>query len=286
MMAEAKSVEPLLPPDDAMWTSIDVVVDRELYGGHQSRVLAAELNGDHVVVKLTDRRLVDSAFGRRVGMISELAAANDAVVAPIPSSRGLVTDLGGWLAVIYPHIDGRMPDIGAEADVRTMAQQLANLHRSLEQLGPFDLPEVAALVGTEWAANNRGFSQPQLLHGDFSRKNLLFSDGGVRVFDFDDCGYGPIEFEIGNTLYMELFDAAMSSRAERYEQFRSWLVDEYRAASGSALADERIDDAIRLRVAALGRWLDHPDTAPIGIRTATPAWRESLRGFVRDQTPR
>ncbi len=285
-MPDSESVEPLPPPDDDMWFSINTVVDRELHGGHQSRVFAAERNGDPVVVKLVDSRIADTAFPRRIEMSSRLAEANETVVAPISSHAGLVTDLGGWLAVIYPLVEGRMPDIAAEADVRSMAQKLASLHRSLDDLDPVDLPEVAALGGTEWDADYRVFSRPQLLHGDFSRKNLLFSDRGVRVFDFDDCGYGPIEFEVGNTLYMELFDAAMSSEPLRYEHFRFWFVDEYRVASGRDLADESIDEAIRLRITALSRWIDQPHTAPIGIRSATPAWRESLRAFVQDQTQR
>lgn len=269
-----------------MWSSIDAVVDRELHGGHQSRVFAAEHNGEFVVVKLVDSRLAGSAFRRRVAMTSRLAEVNDTVVGPIPINGGLVADLGGWLAAIYPYVEGRSPDIGDEADVRRMAEQMADLHRSLGNLDPIDLPAVAALAGTDRVADGGGFGRSQLLHGDFSRKNLLFLDHHVRVFDFDDCGYGPIEFEVGNTLYMELFDAAMSSEVERYERFRSWFVDEYRSASGRSVADEPIDEAVRLRVEALGRWVDHPETAPIGIRTATPAWRESLRSFVQEQTRR
>jgi hypothetical protein len=106
------------------------------------------------------------------------------------------------------------------------------------------------------------------------------------VFDFDDCGYGPIEFEVGNTLYMVLFDAAMSSEIERYERFRAWFVDEYRSASNQSVPDELLDTSIGLRVQALSRWLDRPETAPIGIRTATLAWRNSLRAFVRSQDDR
>jgi Ser/Thr protein kinase RdoA (MazF antagonist) len=109
-------------------------------------------------------------------------------------------------------------------------------------------------------------------------------DGRVRVIDFDDCGYVPVEFEVGNTLYMVLFDASMSSRMQRYERFRTWFVDEYRSASGREVTDAMLDRAIRLRVGALGHWIDRPETAPIGIRTSTPEWGESLRTFVRSTT--
>ncbi len=78
----------------------------------------------------------------------------------------------------------------------------------------------------------------------------------------------------------------MSSVMERYERFRAWFVDEYRSASNQSVPDEVVDKAIGLRVKALGRWIDRPESAPIGIRTATPAWRDSLRAFVRSQTNR
>ena len=39
---------------------------------------------------------------------------------------------------------------------------------------------------------------------------------------------------------------------------------------------------IDLRVAALGAWLDDLEHAPIGIRTASDAWRATLRAFVAD----
>lgn len=269
-----------------MWSSIDTVVHQELHGGHQSRVFAAEHNGEQVVVKLVDSRLVDSAFHRRVAMTAGLAERNQTVVRPIRINDGLVADLGPWLAVVYPYIDGRTPHIGVEADVRSMAKHMAALHRSLDELDSFDLPPVAGLADTDRVADGSGFGRPQLLHGDYSRKNLLFSVAGVRVFDFDDSGYGPIEFEIANTLYMELFDASMSSAVARYRHFRSWFVDEYRLMSGCDVADELIDESIRLRITALGRWVDHPETAPIGIRTSTPAWRRTLRAFVEDQLRR
>jgi Ser/Thr protein kinase RdoA (MazF antagonist) len=209
------------------------------------------------VVKLSDSRLVDEAYRRRVEMTSLLAEIDDSVVGPLTTNVGIVVELGPWLAVVYPFVVGETPDICKEADVRRVATTMASLHRSLRQLDPIDLPTVAALA-SEPPINAAEFGQRQLLHGDFSPANLLFSDRRVRVFDFDDCGYGPIEFEVGNTLYMVLFDAAMSSEMERYERFRAWFVDEYRSASSQGLPDELVDKSIGLRVQALGRWIDDP----------------------------
>ena len=157
---------------------------------------------------------------------------------------------------------------------------------SPDQLDRVDLPAVAALAGAEQRTHDGVLGRRQLLHGDFSHANLLFADRRARVFDFDDCGYGPVEFEVGNTLYTMLFDAAMSSEMECYERFRSWFVDEYRSASGHDVPDALVEASIRSRVEALGRWIDQPDSAPIGIRTATPAWRDSLRAFVQSRTGR
>lgn len=279
-MRRSEYLHPLSLPDEALWSSIGTVVRRELPGGHQSRVFAGERSGKPVVVKLVDRRLADPSFRQRVVMTAVLAECSDSVVGPIPNGEQLVADLGGWLAVIYPFVEGRSPGIDDEHDVRRAAAELAKLHRALRALEPADLPVVAALAGAAPHGIEATFGPPQLLHGDFSTKNLIFSGQRVRVIDFDDCGYGPIAFEVGNTLYMELFDAFLSADAERYERFRVWFVDEYRAASGVAVADELIDEAIELRVSALAQWIDDPDTAPIGIRTATPAWRETLRSFV------
>jgi Ser/Thr protein kinase RdoA (MazF antagonist) len=282
-MAASENLAPPLP-DERTWSSMGVVRGEELHGGYQSRVFAGTCGGERVVVKLTDSRLVDQGYRRRVEMTSLLAKIDDSVVGPVMTKSGVIAELGAWLAVVYPFVVGETPDVSHEADVRRMATTLARLHRSLRQLDPVDLPAVAALAGLEPPTDAVGPGQHQLLHGDFSPANLLFSDRGVRVFDFDDSGYGPIEFEVGNTLYMALFDAAMASEMERYERFRGWFVDEYRTASGHGVPDELVDASIALRVQALGGWLDRPASAPVGIRTATPAWRDSLRAFVRSQT--
>lgn len=280
-MAASELLEPLPPPTGAMWSSIGVTAGTELHGGFQSRVFAADRNGDAVVVKLTDSRLVGDAFYRRIDMTASLAAIDESVIGPLGARSDRVMKLGGWLTVVSPFATGRTPDVTDETDVRRMADTLARLHRSLDRLGTVDLPPVAALADIDLPNGPAGFSRSQLLHGDFSDANVLFSNRGEAVIDFDDCGYGPIEFEVGNTLYMVLFDAATSSSMDRYRRFRQWFVDAYRSASDCEVADDLVDRSIRLRVEALGRWLDNPDTAPIFIRTSTAAWHRSLRAFVR-----
>ena len=273
--------QPLTLPSGEMWSSIGVNCGRQLHGGYQSKVFAAEREGGAVVVKLTDGRMVDHSFQQRLEVAAAAAAIDDFVVGPITTGDGLYQRLDDWLVVVYPMVSGTPPDIRVEHDVRRLASSLARLHRVLDQIGPCDVPAVAALAGS---ADSTGFGRQQLLHGDYSAANVVFSGRVASVFDFDDCGYGPVEFEIGNTLYMMLFDAAMSSTMPDYERSRDWFVSEYRSTSGHDVPDELLDKSIELRVEALRRWVEHPETAPIGIRTATPAWRESLRAFVRSQT--
>jgi len=280
-MTALDAAQPLAVPSAEMWSSIGVTCGLELHGGHQSKVFAAEHDGDAVVVKLTDGRLVDHAFERRLEVAAAAAAIGDFVVGPISTGEGPCQRLGDWLVVVYPMVSGTPPDIRVEHDVRRLASTLAELHRVLDQIGPVDVPIVAALAGS---TESTGFGRQQLLHGDYSAANVMFSGRVARVFDFDDCGYGPVEFEAGNTLYMMLFDAAMASTMRDYERFRDWFVAEYRSTSGLEVPDELLDTSIGLRVEALRRWVERPETAPIGIRTATPAWRESLRAFVRSQT--
>jgi hypothetical protein len=119
------------------------------------------------VVKLTDGRVVDQTYRRRVAVMSPLAETNDSAVGPLTTRASVIVELAGWVAVVYPLIAGTTPDVGEEAEVRRMATTLASLHDSLRRLD-------------------------------------------------------PVEFEVGNTLYMVRFDASMSPEMERYERFRAW----------------------------------------------------------------
>ena len=276
-------LEPLPLPDDHAWASIGVLCGPEIHAGHQSRIFGADVRGERCVVKLTDGRLVDESFRRRVEVVASLAETNTTVVGPVPIGSNVVTALGDWLIVAYPTVVGRVPDVTRPRDVERMASTLAGLHDSLSQLGAVGLPPVAALRGPDSGNVFPDFGRSQLLHGDYSDSNLLLAGDRVRVLDFDDCGYGPVEFDVGNTLYMVLFDSWMSDDLPRFERFRGLFVDGYRSASGQAVTAAALEYAIRLRVDALGRWIDHPEESPIGIRTATPAWRDSLRAFVESR---
>ena len=122
--------------------------------------------------------------------------------------------------------------------------------------------------------------EDQLLHGDFNALNVIVTPAGPRLIDFDDCGYGPVAFDVANALYMVLFDASVGDRPKLYATFRPGFLAGYRQAAGRPLDDGEVDGFIDARVAALGRWLDDLPNAPIGIRTSSPEWLQTLRAFV------
>ena len=141
-----------------------------------------------------------------------------------------------------------------------------------------DLPVVAALQGLELETGG----EHQILHGDFNAGNLRQKAGAIRIFDLDDCGYGPVEFDVANALYMVLFDAVTGKRPEIYDAFATPFKAAYCVGAGIDLSHEVIVGLIACRINALGRWIDDLPSAPIGIRNATPEWREVLRAFVHE----
>jgi Ser/Thr protein kinase RdoA (MazF antagonist) len=155
---------------------------------------------------------------------------------------------------------------------------LARLHESMRQLGQRSLPLVAAV-----AAVRRDWAGPtQLLHGDFNAGNLRFTGRASRIFDVDDCGYGPPSFDVANALYMVLFDDMTGPGLSIYPSFAEAFLGGYSSVVQESLDADELSMFVDLRVAALGAWPDHPDTAPICIRNAQPSWRATLRAFVRD----
>jgi len=256
-----------------------MVVSGELYDGEQSRVFDVRLGSIRLAAKLTDRRVADrTLLETRATVAEHVGATHIEVVGPTPIDGSLVQPIGAWLMSATPYVGGARPSAADPGEVAALGEALARLHTALSDVPEFDLPPVAALAGTDRAVDRTGW---QLLHGDFSTKNVLSTSRGLRIIDFDDCGYGPAEYDVANSLYMELFDATVNDRPERYAAFRPAFLSGYRSLSTRNVADAAIDEMIDARVAALDRWLDDLATAPIGIRFASPDWHATLADFVR-----
>lgn len=273
---------PLLPTTEE-WLRWRVEIVDELHAGKQSRVFDAVLDGHRVAVKLTNLRLADrSVLVERLTAVASLGTGYPNVVPPIRIEDALVQPIGGWLMTATPFIDGDQLDVGCTDDAGRLGESLARLHEALSRLESFEIPPIAALGSTRRSANREGW---QLLHGDFSNQNVIVQSALLRIFDFDDCGYGPIEYDLANSLYMVLFDSDVTNRPELYETFRPAFLAGYGEGSGRRVAEVAIDEMIGIRIEALGRWLDDLSSAPIGIRTSTPEWLTTLDSFVRRRSP-
>ena len=267
---------------------------RRIAGGWQSvAVYGGTVDDQRVGVKVLDGRLADrDALDVRLDVLLRLRTVTDTVCAPVPVGGRLVNEVEpangiepAYLVVAYEFAEGAAPDIGQPGDAAQMGRVLAELHVSMAALPPYPLPDLAAFppladLGTVAESPHQGRPR-QLLHGDFSSKNVRDAGARWRIFDFDDCGYGPVELDVANSLYFVLFDAMTGGDRDGYRRFREAFLRGYRDRSGSAATDPVLDRLITRRVLALASWLADPDTAPAGIRTASPAWRTTLDGFVQ-----
>ena len=201
----------------------DAVVVHELMEGEQSRAFRmVGADGSISVVKLLDASMADRAeLDVRLVVTNGLADIDARVCRPLPTHGDLaveLTDADGhnWYVVRYEFAAGRPLNPGNAQDATSMGTALSELHSSMSRLAPVSLPLVAALRTAPRDAITAGARPHQLLHGDFNAGNLRVSDGMVRIFDFDDCGYGPPEFDVANALYMVLFDAVDPRRHQTY----------------------------------------------------------------------
>lgn len=267
--------------------ALDVDQVDELSGGHQSRVFRITgRDGRVAVAKVLDASMVNRReLDLRLDVTAALADLDPRVCRPLEVGDGRVVELsfvGGveYYVTCFEFALGSAPDPANPADATGMGVELAQLHVSMSQLPKTLLPIVSALRNVP-ANKLPAAAGHHLLHGDFSASNLRQTSGIFRIFDLDDCGYGPPAFDIANALYMVLFDSATNGPAETYGTFRQSFLDGY-TSSGLSLSEASLERFIDLRVRALSSWLSDLESAPIGIRTAAPAWRATLRTFVEN----
>lgn len=262
-----------------------MTLDREMQGGHQSRVWLATSHGARsphdLVVKVIDASITDRSDAlARLQVRDAVSRYDDRVVPIVPLAGAKVNRVENCFVIASPRIDGRFLDVTNRSDVERMGRAMARLHQSL-RLVHNELPVVRALTTgplVEGLQDNH-----QLLHGDFAPSNLLLDgEGWLWIYDFDDCGYGPVEFELGNTLFMALFDTSgsLNQPSDDYRQFRHWLLGAYKASAEHPVSDMLVDIGLQARSDALRYWLSHLDEAPIGIRSASESWRRRLRAFA------
>ncbi len=254
-----------------------------LHGGYQSLVYAVADDGSPCVAKLRDTASTDRGIlAIQMLMVADLAELDSRVCSPLVKDGSYVLDVDvdgtTKLGTLFELAEGEVPDNASSTDAQLMGAELSKLHASLQSLPEYEIPLVPALavVGFE-----PGDAPLQLIHGDFSSQNLRKTEGSVRIFDFDDSGYGTREFDVANTLYMVLFDTVVDGRNGDYRDFEDAFGDGYSTGSAEAPLDiDALPSFIDPRVNALEEWLADPRTAPVGIRTASSQWRHTLGQFV------
>ncbi|MGI9667754.1 MAG: phosphotransferase enzyme family protein [Acidimicrobiia bacterium] len=266
---------------DDQWSDLGYNDVTELGGGWQSRTFVVRAGDTRLVAKLTRADLVDKhALERKTALVADLARIEPSVVAPARIGGTFVHESEQWLITATSFVDGEHVDQADPSSGTVLGTALAGLHRSMCQLPTAQVPRVATLT-TDAAGRWTSTSSDQLLHGDFAASNVVVSPEGIRVFDFDDCGYGPIEFDIANSLYMVMFDTWVQERANSgYQLFREEFLASYAETAEGQVSVSDIDDLIRVRVMALDQWVHDPSEAPIGIRNSSPDWIATLHRFV------
>ena len=168
----------------------------------------------------------------------------------------------------------RRPDPFAPDVIATCEDLVADTLSDAE-VGP-----VAAVIARVQAAEQALSRDPAtfgLIHADLHQYNLLFARDTIRVIDFDDCGFGPLLYDLAVPLYI------VRGRAD-YPALRAALLAGYRRVRPLAPAHAAlIDTFIALRHIQDGLWILEARTHPgIGADWAAHARRTlaPLPGFL------
>jgi len=264
--------------DDLSLAGIEVELGERLYGGHQSVVYQARWDGRDVVVKfeLESDRWLDP----RMLATSAAAEANPQVVPPLSIDGALVHSLDGRRSVVQPFVAGSPPDIDDRLQAEEMGRSLARLHATLQLVDGSGLPDVSMLRAVAGADELVLWGDRQLIHGDFGAANLISTEAGLRILDFGELGFGTAALDVANTIFIERFSAALDGRLADADRFAEVFVAAYADESGSSIGSDDIELGLDVRRRALGRWLDEPERAPVGIARSSPEWRRRLRRYA------
>ncbi len=248
-----------------------------LHGGSQSVVHAARWKGADVVVKAELEP--DPWIDARMTAVAAAARANPQVVPPLELDGAFVHALADRRYVLHPFVAGPPPGITDPTQVEEMGRSLARLHATLRSLDGSGLPDVSAMRALD-ADDVDLAGERQLIHADFGTSNLIVSSDGLRILDFGELGFGTAALDVANTIFIERFSAALDGRLADADRFAEVFVAAYADESGSSIGSDDIELGLDVRRRALGRWLDDPERAPVGIARSSPEWRRRLRRYA------
>jgi Ser/Thr protein kinase RdoA (MazF antagonist) len=157
---------------------------------------------------------------------------------PLPFARGRVDGL--------VEAARRQPDPFAPAIIAACQTLVA------DALSAEEAEQVTAVIERVQAAQQalgQGRATFGLIHADLHHHNLLFAPGAVCAIDFDDCGFGPLLYDLAVPL------SELQGRAT-YPALRAGLLAGYRRVRPLSPAHEAyVDTFIALRHAQNALWV-------------------------------
>lgn len=193
---------------------------------YENRVFQIGLmDGSYVVAKFyRPGRWNEATLREEHAFCLTLAAADIPAVAPLPDANGeTLHQFGGFQYAVYPRIAGRSPELDRPNDLRAIGRTLARMHaigelRSFKHRPTLSVRALGAdsvqfllssdLIPRELQREYRDAAEELLpllenaweacepfrrirIHGDFHPGNVLWTNDGAAILDFDDCRNGP-----------------------------------------------------------------------------------------------
>jgi Ser/Thr protein kinase RdoA (MazF antagonist) len=238
-----------------------------------------------------------------MAIVAALHDADVRVAAPVPSrSRGLVstcdTDLGTFHAVVLQALEGETLDVEdlGPAECEEWGAALGRLHRAFSALPaeimdsrrswrddldfvkrrvPNDRPSVRdefARLSDQVSALAEVPGDVGLIHFDFELDNLVWTDGGIAMLDFDECARYPRGADVAFAL-RDLFEDGYHPTDERLASFLHGYEPEH-ASSGDVLGAL----PAFVRFSALLQYARIRYADDLTDDDAQPPWMVDLRG--------
>lgn len=257
-------------------------------------------------------RWTDAAILEEHGFAQAAAELEIPVVAPLTHAGRTLHEHGGFRFAVFPWQPGRAPEITGAEDFRVLGRYLGRLHLlgrrdpfrhrprlTVAEFGDASLvrlrestflpPDVVApfcALGKELLPLLRdvfaaaGDTAAIRLHGDFHLGNILWSDTGPYLVDFDDCLSGPAVQDLWMVLSGEHaeIEAQLSHLLAGYREFASFNPVELRLIE--ALRTLRL---LRYNAWIAARWDDPAFPRSFPWFGARPYWQEQVAALHQQQ---
>ncbi len=203
-----------------------------------------------------------------------------------------------YYAVAFNYIDGSPLDPRNTYEIQSAAAILARFHRATAgKLKSIDRPTLfhSPIYDISYATHDQYYDELKawksrlqssspfygIIHGDYNFSNLIKSIIYIYLIDFEDSCYGWYAYDIGNALYMELFDQRKEQEFDKFSDFFKQFIQSYFLAWPEAkVIIEDVPMFITYRVLMLESWLNGNPEAPNFIQSAETAWKKELIQFI------